>query len=123
MAVLPLNISGRGSQPTIAYRLASKLAFSKIKEALGLNKCHGFYAAAAPMALETLNYFLSIDIRILEIYGNFGHLKQLDRLYVKATKYAVIEPVSGARILASCMYVDHANSTTDLNFHNFNNPI
>ena len=57
------------SDNSFSYWLANTLAFSKIKEALGLNHCHGFYAAAAPMSMDTLNYFLSIDIRILEIYG------------------------------------------------------
>ncbi len=40
-----------------------------MKTALGLNKCKSFFVAAAPMSLETLEYFMSLDIRIFDIYG------------------------------------------------------
>jgi hypothetical protein len=53
----------------IKYRLANAVVFQKVKAALGLNKCERLYAAAAPMAKELLEYFLSLDLRILEIYG------------------------------------------------------
>ena len=57
---------------SLSYLLADKLAFQKVKAALGLNKCHGFYSAAAPMSKDTLDYFLSLDMRIYEIYGELG---------------------------------------------------
>ena len=63
-------LQGQGdTADTLSYRIADKLAFQKVKQALGLNKCHGVYAAAAPMSKDTLNYFMSLDMRILEIYG------------------------------------------------------
>ena len=44
--------------------------FEKVKAALGLSKCGSrFFVAAAPFSNNTLEYFLSLDIRILEIYG------------------------------------------------------
>lgn len=63
------HFQGRGNAQNLAYKIADRLAFQKVKQALGLNQCHGFYAAAAPVSKETLEYFLSLDIRILEIYG------------------------------------------------------
>ncbi len=47
----------------------NKAVFQKVKAALGLNRCLRFYVAAAPMAKEILEYFLSLDIKILEFYG------------------------------------------------------
>ena len=30
---------------------------------------HSFFSAAAPISSEVLDYFMSLDIKILEIYG------------------------------------------------------
>jgi len=54
---------------TLSYRLANQLVFQKVKAALGLNKCRVFLSGAAPFALSTFQYFLSLDIRIMELYG------------------------------------------------------
>ena len=59
----------RGHSGNLAYKVAEKVVFSKIKTALGLNKCKRFYSAAAPLSKEVLEYFMSLDIRIWEIYG------------------------------------------------------
>jgi len=53
----------------IKYRLANAVVFQKVKAVLGLNKCERFFCAAAPVSKEILEYFLSLDIRILDIYG------------------------------------------------------
>ena len=55
---------------SLSYKLANKLVFEKVKSALGLSKCgNRFFVAAAPFNNNTFEYFLSLDIRILEIYG------------------------------------------------------
>ncbi len=61
--------SGPQLGTALKYRLANAVVFQKVKAALGLNRCQRFYVAAAPMSRETLEYFLSLDIRILEFYG------------------------------------------------------
>lgn len=53
----------------MSYKLADKIVFSKIKEELGFSQTHSFFSAAAPVSNEVLDYFLSLDIRIWEIYG------------------------------------------------------
>ena len=54
---------------TAMFHVFQKIIFSKIKEALGLDKTEHFFSGAAPISKETMNYFLSLDIRILELYG------------------------------------------------------
>lgn len=58
----------KGSLPW-GYHLADRLVLSKIKEALGFDQCLGYYTAAAPIARETLDYFASLDIPVLELFG------------------------------------------------------
>lgn len=51
------------------YNLADKLVFSKVREKLGLDRCRLFVSTAAPISLDTLEFFLSFGIPITEVYG------------------------------------------------------
>jgi len=51
------------------YNTLGKLFFKKIKTELGLNQCKFFMTGAAPISVEILEYFASIDIVINELYG------------------------------------------------------
>jgi len=53
----------------LSFKLADKIVFSKVKEELGFGQTHSFFSAAAPISMEVLDYFMSLDIKILEIYG------------------------------------------------------
>ncbi len=52
-----------------SHFLADRLVFSKVRERLGLDQARLCVVSAAPIAVETLRYFLSLGIPILEVYG------------------------------------------------------
>jgi len=47
----------------------NSLAYKKVRQALGLDRCAMCISAAAPISQDTLNYFGSLDIPIQEVYG------------------------------------------------------
>ena len=51
------------------YSCANALVFLPVKKALGLDQCKGCFTAAAPISIETLNYFASLDIPVYEVFG------------------------------------------------------
>ncbi len=53
----------------LRFRLAEKLVYSKVKAALGLDRCRIAVTAAAPISLNTLEFFWSLNIPIYELYG------------------------------------------------------
>jgi long-chain-fatty-acid--CoA ligase ACSBG len=61
-------LSGK-SPSSFQYRLASHLVLSRVKEALGFQRCRTFFSAAAPISEEIKRYFLSLDMFIVEGYG------------------------------------------------------
>jgi len=54
---------------SLSFKIADKMVFTKVKEELGFGQTHSFFSAAAPISSEVLDYFMSLDIKILEIYG------------------------------------------------------
>ncbi|PBC34989.1 Long-chain-fatty-acid--CoA ligase ACSBG2 [Apis cerana cerana] len=52
-----------------SYIIAKCLIFNKIRAALGLDRCKMCISAAAPLSSEIKQYFLSLDIPILDAYG------------------------------------------------------
>lgn len=59
---------GKGSKPVL-HPLAKKLVFDKVRERLGLDRARICVTSAAPISKSTLEFFLSLGIPILEIYG------------------------------------------------------
>lgn len=63
----------RGEYPTgllgLQYRLANKLVFSKLKEAIGLAGARVCISGAAPIDGHVLEFFSSLDILVQEVYG------------------------------------------------------
>jgi len=51
------------------YGLAEKLVFSKVRARLGFDRSRGCFTSAAPISPHTLEFFLSLGIPILEVYG------------------------------------------------------
>jgi long-chain-fatty-acid--CoA ligase ACSBG len=59
----------RGDWEPWGWWLANQLVFNKVKDALGLDRTRYCATAAAPISKETLDFFLSLNIPIFEIYG------------------------------------------------------
>ncbi|MFQ5524623.1 MAG: AMP-dependent synthetase/ligase [Thermoanaerobaculia bacterium] len=59
----------RGEKLPALYGLAEKLVFSKVREKSGLDRARICACSAAPITLDTLEFFLSLGIPILEVYG------------------------------------------------------
>jgi len=59
---------GGSGQKYFGHALAS-LVLGKVKEALGLEKCKFGFTGAAPITVDTLEYFGSLGIQINEVYG------------------------------------------------------
>jgi len=53
----------------LQYQLATKLVISKIKTAMGFDRATRLYSGAAPIAPDVLSFMASLDLPILEIYG------------------------------------------------------
>jgi long-chain-fatty-acid--CoA ligase ACSBG len=58
-------VNGNTNSSYLSYMIANKVVFQKIKTALGFNKCLRFFVSAAPITIETLEYFMSVDIRFV----------------------------------------------------------
>jgi long-subunit acyl-CoA synthetase (AMP-forming) len=58
-----------GRRRPLLYPLAKRLVFSKVREALGLDRARTLVAGAAPSSRRTLDFFLSLGLPILEVYG------------------------------------------------------
>ncbi len=57
-----------GSAPLL-HGVAEKLVFSKVRERLGLQDSRLQVTSAAPISRSTLEFFLSLGVRIVEVYG------------------------------------------------------
>mmetsp|Transcript_58206 Transcript_58206/g.136109 ORF Transcript_58206/g.136109 Transcript_58206/m.136109 type:complete len:742 (-) Transcript_58206:131-2356(-) len=60
---------GASKAKPFLHGLADKLILSKARDALGLDKCRCFITGAAPISLETLEYFGALGMRIQNCYG------------------------------------------------------
>ncbi|HYN23284.1 MAG TPA: AMP-binding protein [Thermoanaerobaculia bacterium] len=58
-----------GRSKPFLYGLAHKLVFSKVHARLGLDRARVCATSTAPISMDTLRFFLSLGIPILEVYG------------------------------------------------------
>lgn len=67
------NLRNRGQQPggllAFQYKLADKLVFSKVKEGLGMTEARVLITSAAPISPDILHFLGSLDLPIMELYG------------------------------------------------------
>jgi len=65
-AGLDYHLNGKQS---FMYTLGQKVIFKKVREALGFDQTVSFFTGAAPISMDVVKYFLSLDIILLELYG------------------------------------------------------
>ncbi|XP_047443161.1 long-chain-fatty-acid--CoA ligase ACSBG2 isoform X2 [Mugil cephalus] len=64
-----MNQNGAAGRAPLSYHVAKKLVFKKVRKALGLDRCNKCYTGAAPITKDTLEFFLSLDMPLFELYG------------------------------------------------------
>lgn len=62
------KMAGKPSN-SLQFQLAKKFVISKVKQAMGFDRCSTFSSGAAPMNIDTKKYFMSLDMPIIEIFG------------------------------------------------------
>ncbi len=64
-------VAGRSPSPALEAKmaLARKLVLSKVKKALGLDEARVLISGAAPISVDVLRFFASLDLLIYEGYG------------------------------------------------------
>lgn len=65
------NLDRMAGKPTnsLQFQLARKFVISRVKQAMGFDRCTSFCSGAAPMSTDTKKYFMSLDMPIIEIFG------------------------------------------------------
>ncbi|OMJ90540.1 hypothetical protein SteCoe_7131 [Stentor coeruleus] len=58
-----------GRPTTFSYSIVKRLVFDKIKEGLGLDQCKIIAVGAAPISKACLEYFLSLNVILMNVYG------------------------------------------------------
>jgi len=64
-----INIIAEKSSSPFQYKLASSIVLSKVKKAIGFDRVKILGVGGAPMSVDTKNYFLSLDLPIIDSYG------------------------------------------------------
>jgi long-subunit acyl-CoA synthetase (AMP-forming) len=59
----------KGQPMPSLYGLADKLVYSKVRASLGLDQARLLLTGAAPISLDTLEFFGSLGLPVLELYG------------------------------------------------------
>jgi len=73
VAARKVRAQSEGREPSlelgVQYELAHKLALAKVQHALGLSNARLCLSGAAPIDSDTLTFFASLGVQILEVYG------------------------------------------------------
>lgn len=68
-ALLPCVCSSRQAHPPLCFSLAKKLTFNLARRFLGLHRCRHYFNLGMGLPGATLEYFLSLNMPIRELYG------------------------------------------------------
>lgn len=59
----------KGGEGGMMYNVAEFMILRRIKQAIGLDCCQGFFYGAAPLKQPSVDYFASLDIPLMNCYG------------------------------------------------------
>ena len=51
------------------YSVANFMILKRIKQAIGLDECFAFLFGAAPLKKSSIDYFASLDMPLMNMYG------------------------------------------------------
>ncbi|XP_053337634.1 long-chain-fatty-acid--CoA ligase ACSBG2-like isoform X1 [Clarias gariepinus] len=68
---LQASYNAMNNNPSVpwGFTLANNLVFKRVRTGLGLDRCKTCFTGAAPITKDTLEYFMSLNIPIYELYG------------------------------------------------------
>ncbi len=100
------NLRNRGEEPNavldLQYKIADKLVFAKIREATGLSRHRVLVSGAAPTPPATLEFFGSLGMTIIEIYGQSEDSGPTSTNLPGAVKYGSVgKPFEGVEVKLS----------------------
>ena len=72
------------------YKAADKVVLSKIKAAIGLDRCRVFVSGAAPIPAASLEFFSSIGMTVTELYGQSEGSGPTSTNLAGANKYGTV---------------------------------
>jgi len=89
-------LRNRGKEPggllALQYKLADRLVLSKLKAALGLSRARMCVTGAAPLALDVVEFFASLDIVLYEVYGQSEDSGPTSFNMPGATRFGTVGP-------------------------------
>lgn len=96
-------LGNRGAEPgpllNLQYQLARRLVLTKLRRALGLSRARMCVSGAAPIAVDILEFFASLDVVIHEIYGQSEDSGPTTFNGVGKTKFGSVGmPISGIEL-------------------------
>ena len=59
----------KGKNVPWGWSIANKIVFENVQKALGLDQCNIRITGAAPITIPTVEYFMSLDMPLAELYG------------------------------------------------------
>lgn len=66
-------LRNQGQEPgallALQHRIATALVFTRVKEGLGLSEVRSLIVSAAPISPDILHFFASLDLPVMELYG------------------------------------------------------
>ena len=88
----------------MCWGLANTLVFKKVRTALGFDRCKYFFSGAAPITKDTIDFFLSLNITIQDIYGMSESTGKLSTFYMSVNQQVGIDFFLSLKITIQDIY-------------------